>query len=436
MAQLYPFTDPRSVADDRPMVVVGGDGCWVADIDGNRYLDAAAGLWSASLGFSNERLIAAATAQYRALPWYHNFMGRTAGPAEDLAALLVERLPRWFDHVFFDCTGSGAVDTAVKLARYHQIARGRPEKRLFLAREGAYHGSGTMSAALSGFDYMHEGFDLPNESVVRLGSPHHRRHARPGESERAFSRRRADELDGAIREVGADRVCAMIGEPVIGSGGAIPPPDGYWEAIQEVLEAHDVLLIADEIITGFGRTGRWFATETYGLRPALITMAKQLSASYFPISAVAVRDDLYESVADQAHRIGTLGHGFTYGGHPVGAAVAAETIRIYTEMDLERHVAGRADRLRPHLERLADHPLVAEVRHVGLMAGIELQARGEVGTMGTVVGRAAQDEGVLFRIIGDTVAISPPYIITDGEIDHMMSVLDTVLAAKLTTVPR
>ncbi len=423
MAHLHPFTDPVDAQANPPTVMVQGDGCAVIDDAGNRYIDAASALWCASLGFSNQRLIDAATAQMQQLPYYHNFMGRVAEPTERLAEAIVEKLPDGMNQVFFGCSGSEAVDTAIKLARFHQIGRGRPEKRLILAREEAYHGSGTMSAALSAADYMHDGFDLPMDGVVRLDSTHHRRHAHDGESEVDFSARRAAELEETILRIGADKICAMIGEPVIGSGGAIIPPEGYWEEIQAVLRRHDILLIADEIITGFGRTGEWFACQTYRIQPDLLTMAKQLSGAYFPISGVAVHDHVHEVISAHAHELGTLGHGFTYGGHPVGAAVAMEAIRIYEEMDLPNHVKtlGRqlADRLRP----LADHPGVAEIRQVGLLAAIEFEPRGEVGEAAGAVRAEAEANGVIFRPIGDTLAIAPPYVVTPEELDHIVDVM-------------
>lgn len=422
MAQLFPFTDP--LAERSPTTMVSGKGCFVTDTEGREYLDAVAGLWCASLGFSDERLVAAAERQLRALPYYHGFMGRTADTTQRLASRLVGVLPDGFGHVFFANSGSEAVDTAVKLTWFFQNARGCPDKKLVIARDGAYHGSGLASGGLTSMDYCHEGFDLPLDFVCRTGRPHHRADAHVGESEVAFSRRRARELDELIGELGADRVGAFIGEPVIGSGGVIPPPAGYWSEIEAVLDRHDVLLIADEVITGFGRTGSWFGSQSFDMHPDLIVMAKQLSGGYFPISAVAITDEVHEVIAERAHELGTFGHGFTYGGHPVGAAVALEALQVYEELDVVDTVRRRSMSMREQLDRLDELDGIVEIRLVGLMAGVELADAGDAtGERAARVVEEAERRGVLLRLIGSTVAISPPLIISDAEIEHVVEVL-------------
>jgi adenosylmethionine-8-amino-7-oxononanoate aminotransferase len=431
-AHLQPFRDPLD--ENLPLVITGGDGCFVIDDAGNRYLDAAAALWCTSLGFSNARLISAAERQYRSLPYYHSMMGRTSGRSEELAQVLTARLPGDLNHVFFGSSGSEAVDSAIKLAHFYQNGRGNKTKKSIIARDGAYHGSGFLSAAATGFAYCHDGFDVPVGQIIRVTRPHFARHRLDGESELDFSQRLADEIDSAIQEAGADNVCAMIGEPALGSGGAIPPPAGYWAAVQAVLRKHDVLLIADEIITGFGRTGQWFGSETYSIEPDLMTMAKQLTGSYFPMSAVAVSDRIVGEMNDFAHELGTLGHGFTYSGHPVGAAIALEALAIYEEMDLPAHVAERADYLAARLASVAARPEVFEVRQVGLMVGVELNAIGDpgpeqVGRAGEAVKEAGLERGVIFRNISDTIAVSPPMIIEPDEIDFLIDVLEASLDA-------
>ncbi|MEJ7799738.1 MAG: aminotransferase [Ilumatobacter sp.] len=424
MAQLYPFTDPVVAACRAPTTMVSGKGCYVTDREGREYLDAVAGLWCASLGFSDERLISAAERQLRALPYYHSFMGRTADTTDQLARRLTEILPGGFGHVLFANSGSEAVDTAVKLTWFFQNARGLRDKKLVIARDGAYHGSGIASGGLTGMAYCHEEFDLPRDFVRRTGRPHYTADAWEGESERQFSCRRADELDELIREIGADRVGAFIGEPVIGSGGVIPPPERYWQEIQAVLDRHDVLLIADEVITGFGRTGSWFGCQTFDMKPDLIVMAKQLSGAYFPISAVGIADHIHDTVAERAHELGTFGHGFTHGGHPVGAAIALEAIQIYEDMDVVDVVGRRSERLREQLRRVGDLVEVAEIRLIGLMAGVEIgNDVDEPSTRARQIVEEAEGRGVLFRLIGSTIAISPPLIVSDHEIDHLVDVL-------------
>lgn len=430
MTQLFPFTDPRLAEATGAKTMVSGQGCYVKDSDGREYLDAAAGLWCAALGFSDQRLIAAANEQLQTLPYYHSFMGRTAEPTQKLAAKLVEKLPKGLSRVFFACSGSEAVDSAVKVMRLYQNARGKPAKKKIIAREGAYHGSGLASAGLTSMPYCHEGFDLPDAFVLRTGRPHFYADSSIGETEIEFSKRRARELDQEIRTVGSSMIGAFIGEPAMGSGGVILPPEGYWSEIQNVLARHDILLIADEIITGFGRTGEWFACQTYDIQPDMLTMAKQLSGAYFPISALALSDPIYQTLASHAHELGTFGHGYTYGGHPVGAAIALEAIRIYEEMDISAHVKKLSGRLRARLAQISDLPSVGNIRVVGLMAGIELRnGGGRRGEHGRAVGAEAERRGVLFRVIEDTLAISPPLIVEESEIDYAIDVLrDSIVA--------
>ena len=422
MGQLYPFTDPLSGA--APRVIVSGEGCWVTDETGGRFLDAVAGLWCTALGWGNEELVEAASDQMRRLAFYHSFKGRASEPTERLARTLVPMLPGDLTHVFFGTSGSDAVETAVKIAHFYQNARGKPEKKRIVARVGAYHGSGAVSFGLTGMDYVHGGFDQPAGLVLRTGRPHHHAEGRPNESEAQFARRLADELDAQIAAAGPDTVCAMIGEPIMGAGGVIVPPEGYWGAVQEVLRAHDVLLIADEVITGFGRTGRMFASELYGIRPDLMTMAKQLTSAYLPLSATAVSRDIHEVLAESAHGMGIFGHGFTYGGHPVSCAVALKAIEIYHRMDLPSHVTRLGEHLASRLDGLKGRPGVGNVRSVGLIGAVELTPG-----LAARAGAEAEARGVFFRIVDDSVCFSPPLVVTEDEIDHIVAVLGDSVAA-------
>ena len=425
-AHLFPFTDPVAAEQSPPKQMVAADGCVVSDTDGNRYFDAVSGLWCASLGCNPERLREAAARQMGELAFYHSFMGRTCEVTNELARRLVARLPAGLDHVFFGTSGSEAVENAVKFARYFHTAAGRPSKRLIIAREGAYHGSLMMSASLTSMDYCHEGFDLPLDSILRVSRPHYFADGRPGETEAAFSQRLCDELEALIDHVGADKIAAFVGEPALGSGGVCLPPAGYWESVQDILRRHDILLIADEIITGFGRTGRWFGCETWGIEPDLLTMAKQLTGAVFPMSAVAMTAAVHDGIAAQAHQLGTFGHGVTYGGHPVGAAVAIETLDAYEELGLEDHVAALGAHLMDAIEPLASHHLVGDIRGAGLLIGVELTP--DHPDLATTVAAAAERRGVLFRVMGNTLGISPPYIATTAELDHVASVLHDSIA--------
>lgn len=429
MAQLYPFTDPVAAAEEAPRRIVSGAGIRVTDSEGNTFIDAVSALWCASLGFAPERLTQAMARQSEQLAYYHSFMGRTPAITETLAARLAARLPGDLGHVIFATSGSEAVETAAKIARYYQAARGRPGKSRFIAREGAYHGSGQVSAALTGMGYCHDGFGLPLGDVLRTGRPHYLRDAEPGESEIDFSRRRARELDALIRDADPGTIAAFIGEPAMGAGGVILPPEGYWPEIQEVLARHDVLLIADEIITGFGRTGEWFGCETWGIAPDLMTMAKQLTASVFPMSAVAMTGAVHARVAELAHAFGTFGHGVTYGGHPVGAAVALECLDIYEEMDLPSHVQGLGARIAARLEEIAMLPGVLDTRCRGMLAAVEFCPETLGEKPARAVGAEAEARGVFFRVIDDVLAIAPPYVVAPREIDVIMDVMARAIRA-------
>lgn len=412
--------------------MVSGDGARVTDADGKTYLDAVAGLWCASLGFNPPRLQKAAADQMERLGYYHSFMGRTSNPTVQLAERLVEKLPAGLEHVYFGTSGSEAVENAVKFARYYQFSLGKPDKIKVISREGAYHGSGHISAALTGMSYCHDGFHLPGAEVLRTGRAHYFGDGLPGESEVEFSKRRAAELEALIVKEGPENICAFIGEPLMGSGGVFLPPEGYWRAVQDVLRRHDILLIADEIITGFGRSGKWFGSETFGLNPDLMTMAKQLTGGVFPMSAVAMTPEVYEGISRQAHDLGTFGHGVTYGGHPVGAAVALETLKIYEDMNLQEHVGRLGAHLKERLKDLRGLPYVVDIRSIGLVAGVEfMQDDKPAIDLTRAIGQEAQNRGILFRVINNVLAISPPYICTETDIDEMVDTMAFSITATI-----
>ncbi len=437
---LHPYTDPRRHAETGPLTIVRGEGVRVFDEQGRDYIEGLAGLWCTALGWGETRLAEVAARQMGELGFYHLFGSKAHGPAVRLAEKLAAMVPVEDGRVFFANSGSEANDTAIKLIRYLNNARGRPAKKKIIARDRAYHGVTLATASLTGLANNHRSFDLPMEGVLRAACPHYWRNGKPGESEEEFATRLADELDRMIVAEGADTVAAFFAEPVMGAGGVIVPPATYFDKIQAVLAAHDVLLVADEVITGFGRTGAMFGAETYDIRPDMMTLAKGLSSGYLPISALVVKGDLYRVIAEEAGRIGTLGHGFTYGGHPVSAAVALETLAIYEERDIIGHVRRVAPAFQAALRKLADHPLVGEARGIGLIGALELVADKESRTpfdpalgMGGKVMAAAQTEGVILRAMGDAVAFAPPLVIDEAEIAQLFGrvgrALDAVLAA-------
>ena len=430
MNHLLPFTDPTTLAQHPPLEITHADGIHVFDKSGKAYIDAVSALWCSPLGFTPERLTRVVAQQMQQLAYYHSFMGRTPAITTRLAARLKEVLPAGLDHVFFTTSGSEAVETAAKFVRFYQNARGKTAKKRIIARDGAYHGSGQMSAALTGFGYCHDGFDVPLDAVIRTGRPHFLHDAEPGESEIAFSKRRGRELDALIRREDAGTIAAFIGEPAMGAGGVILPPQGYWAEIQDVLARHDILLLDDEIICGFGRTGEWFAAETYGISPDMLIMAKQLTASVFPMSAVAMTDHVRDTIAGLAGEYETLGHGVTYGGHPVGAAVALECIAIYEEMNLPQHVRTLGARINEGLTRIAQMPQVLDTRCQGMLAAVEFPADGPYGSgLAHRISEEAIRRGVFFRTIGNILAIAPPYITTAEQIDLIMDVMRQSITA-------
>jgi len=420
----HPQTNLAAHADTGPLVIARGEGIRVWDDQGREYIEGLAGLWCAGLGFSEPRLVEAARNQMAQLPYYHSFGGRAHAPGIRLAEELARIAPEGLTRVFFASSGSEANDSAIKIAWYYWNARGEPGRKKLIARRMAYHGVTIGSGSLTGLGHIHGGFDLPQPYVVHVRAPHHAKEARAGETEEAFSRRLADELEAAIQAEGPETVAAFVAEPLIGAGGVIVPPAGYFEAIQPVLRRHGILFIVDEVITGFGRTGRMWGSETYGLAPDILTGAKQLTSAYAPLSAVIVREDVYDAIREEAGRRGIFGHGFTYSGHPVACAVALETLAIYRERRLVEHAAAVAPRFQHRLRRLGQHPAVLETRGVGLIGGVEFKAAGAAQRLAV----AAQARGLFVRPILNTVALCPPLIIEAAEIEELFDRLDAAFA--------
>ncbi len=425
---LHPYANHRRLERQGELLVTEGKGVRVKDEAGKEYLEGCAGLWCTALGFGEERLVEAAARQMRKLSFYHSFHHKSHEVVGELAERLVAMMPVKMSHAFFNNSGSEANDTAIKIVWYYNNARGRPRKKKIIARFKSYHGVTVATASLSGLPNNHRSFDLPIANIRHADCPHHYRFAHRGESEEDFATRLAESLELMIQREDPDTVAAFIAEPVMGAGGVIVPPRTYYEKIQKVLRKYDVLLIADEVITGFGRTGRMFGTETFDLKPDIITVAKALSSAYLPISATVVSDPIYQALADESDKIGIFAHGYTYSGHPVCCAVAIEALKIYEERNILAHIKKVAPRLQDGLRRrFADHPLVGEVRGVGLMAGVELVKNKatkapfepSVGA-GNILTAEINKHGLILRQIGDTQAFSPPLVISESEIDEML----------------
>jgi 4-aminobutyrate--pyruvate transaminase len=409
----------------------------VYDERGRPYIEAMAGLWCCGLGFGNAELVEVAREQMMKLPYYHLFGGKSHEPAVELAEKIKAIAPGNMARVFYQSSGSEANETQVKLAWYYNNALGRPEKKKIIARQKGYHGVTIVSASLTGLPYNHKDFDLPVDRIKHTTAPHYWKGAEPGESEAAFTARLASDLEALILAEGPDTVAAFIAEPVMGAGGVIVPPEGYFPAMMEVCRRHDVLMISDEVICGFGRTGEWFGAQALDYVPTSISMAKQLTSGYFPLSAVAIDREIAEAVEANTGRIGTFGHGFTYGGHPVGCAVGVKTLEIYERIDVPGRVRGLAPRFQAHLDRLAQHPLVGEARGMGLMGALELAPHGSpkgfaaVGKVGARAAAEMAERGVITRAIGDSLAFCPPMIITEDEIDAMFAPVEAALDATI-----
>lgn len=424
---LHPYTNLVRLRETGPLIIERGEGVRVYDDRGKDYIEGLAGLWCTALGWGDEALVETAAEQMRKLAFGHLFAGKSHEPGIALAEKLKEIAPFPVGKVFFANSGSEANDSQIKLFWYANNARGRTGRKKIISRKKAYHGVTLAAASLTSLPANHRSFDLPFDFVRFAESPHYYRAAKPGETEQEFSRRMANELETLIKGEGADTIAAMIVEPIQGAGGVILPPDRYFDEISMVLERYDIPLIDDEVITGFGRTGNWFGSITYEFEPDSMTLAKALSSAYLPISAVLISRELSQAIEDESGRIGTFGHGYTYTGHPVAAAVALKTIELYQERDIIGHVRNIAPRFLARLKKLGEHPLAGEIAGVGLIGAIELVSDKTAKTafpseksVGATINKFIEDEGVIARpMIGDRIALCPPLIINEPEIDEL-----------------
>jgi 4-aminobutyrate--pyruvate transaminase len=436
---LHPYTNLVKFRQTGPLIFDRGKGVRLYDDHGKDYIEAMSGLWCTALGWGETVLADVAAEQMRKYAFGHLFAGKSHEPAIALAEKLKEVAPFPVGKVFFANSGSEANDTQIKLAWYAANARLKPEKQKIISRFRAYHGVTIASASLTGLPNNHRSFNLPLDFVRYTDCPHHYRSAAPGESEAQYVEQLAAALEKLIEAEGPDTIAAMIAEPVLGAGGVILPPEGYFPAIMKVLDRYGIPMIDDEVITGFGRTGNWFGCETYKFQPESMTIAKALSSAYLPISAVMLSPELSDIVEQESGRIGTFGHGFTYGGHPVSCAVALKTIELYQERDIIGHVRRVAPAFQKRIAKLIEHPLVGETQSVGLLGGIELVADKQSKTSfgiqhavaATIVGYA-QEEGLILRpLMGDRIAFCPPLVISESEIDELFARFDRAMARGL-----
>jgi 4-aminobutyrate--pyruvate transaminase len=432
--ELHPYADARLHEKTGPIVIDRGQGVYVYDTAGKEYLEAMAGLWSVAVGFNEPRLVAAASAQMSKLPYYHMFGHKSHEPAIRLGEKLIAMTPDQFTRVFFTNSGSEANDTVVKLVWYYNNARGRPAKKKFLAREKGYHGITVASGSLTGLPANHRDFDLPAIPVKHLTCPHFYRFGKQGETEQQFTARLLAQAESVIQSEGPDTIAAFIGEPLMGAGGVMAPPEGYWPGIEALCRKYDILLVSDEVINGFGRLGSSFGAVHYGIKPDIMVVSKQLTSSYVPLAAIVFTEEIYTAVADNSARIGTFGHGFTTSGHPLATAVALENLKILEERDLFGNAARMGIVLQRELRTLASHPLVGEVRGTGLIAGIELvadkasrQPFAPAIKAGPKAFANGHKHGLVVRAIGDTLAVCPPLIINESQIHEIVKRLKLAL---------
>ncbi|MCD5978556.1 aspartate aminotransferase family protein [Pseudomonas quasicaspiana] len=419
---LAPFSDYKQLKEVGPRIITRSSGVYLWDSEGNKILDGMSGLWCVAIGYGREELADAAAKQMRELPYYNLFFMTAHPPVLELAKVISEIAPEGMNHVFFTGSGSEGNDTMLRMVRHYWAIKGQPNKKTIISRVNGYHGSTVAGASLGGMTYMHEQGDLPIPGIVHIPQPYwfgEGGDMTPDE----FGIWAAEQLEKKILELGVDNVGAFIAEPIQGAGGVIVPPDTYWPKVKEILDKYDILFVADEVICGFGRTGEWFGSDFYGLKPDMMTIAKGLTSGYIPMGGLIVRDEVV-AVLNEG---GDFNHGFTYSGHPVAAAVALENIRILREEKIvERVNAETAPYLQKRLRELSDHPLVGEVRGVGLLGAIELvkdkttRERYTGKGAGMICRTFCFNNGLIMRAVGDTMIIAPPLVISFAEIDELV----------------
>jgi L-2,4-diaminobutyrate transaminase len=421
-------------------IVTGGKGVFIRDRDGRELLDAFAGLYCVNVGYGRPEIAEAIAEQARELAYYHAYVGHGTEASITLAKMILDRAPQGMSKVYFGLGGSDANETNVKLVWYYNNVLGRPEKKKIVSRWRGYHGSGLVTGSLTGLHLFHKKFDLPLDRILHTEAPYYFRREDTGQSEADFVAHCAAELEALIAREGADTIAAFIAEPVLGTGGIVPPPKGYWEAIQPILAKHDILLIADEVVTGFGRLGTTFGSDRYGIRPDIVTIAKGLTSAYAPLSGSIVGDKVWKVLEQGTDENGPIGHGWTYSAHPIGAAAGVANLKLIDELGLVANAGEVGAYLNRGLERaLGDHPHVGEVRGEGMLAAVEFVRDRETRTffdpaagIGAKVAAALLERGAMPQ--GDILGFAPPLCLTRDEADRIVSAtadaVNAVLPAK------
>ncbi len=433
----HPYTSPKILKEAGPHVISKGEGIYVYDNSDTKFIEGMSGLWCASLGFDNKDLVDAATKQMKKLPFYHSFAGKVPEVAAHLSEKLISIAPKGLDKVFFCNSGSEANDTAIKVVWYYQNALGRPEKRKIISRKRGYHGVTMVAGSLTGLPYAQDGFGLPLDFVRHTSCPHYFIEKLESESEEDFVDRLLENLKKLILEEGPETIGAFIAEPVMGAGGVIIPPKNYFTKVQALLKKYDILFIADEVICGFGRTGNMWGSETFDLKPDILTCAKALSAAYAPISALIMNENIIYEIENQANELGVFGHGFTYSAHPLSAAVALKTLEIYEEKNIVNHVKMMEKSFIERVTNLEKYDFVGDTRAIGLIGAIEFVSQPGSNKkpdpsrkVAAKIQQKIQDEGVILRSLpGDSLAFCPPLIIKESQIHEMFDKIDNALSS-------
>ena len=430
----HPYSNARKIEDLGPMVIEKGKGIKVWDDQGNEYIEAMAGLWSVAVGFGEDRLVEAAKKQLETLPYYHSFTHKSHPSVAELSQKLTDMVGLGMTHVHYTNSGSEANDSAMKMIWYYNNALNRPKKKKIISRMKAYHGITIASGSLTGIPMMHNDFDLPIDGVLHTRCPHYWREGEEGETEEEFATRCANELEDLILKEDPETVAAFFGEPVMGAGGRIVPPKTYWKKIQEICKKYDVLIVADEVINGFGRTGKKFACDLYGIEPDFLILSKQITSNYIPMGVVLLTNRIYQAIADNTVKNNLYGSGFTSSGHPVACAVALANIKILEEDGLMDRVPILEPIFQQRLKNLEEKELVGEARGVGLMGAVELVSDKKtlstfdpIGSAGPVLAEVGHSEGIILRAIGDVLAVCPPLIITEDEINELFDRFERTL---------
>ncbi|MCV6591460.1 MAG: aminotransferase class III-fold pyridoxal phosphate-dependent enzyme [Silicimonas sp.] len=423
-------------------VVTGGSGCHIEDRDGNRMLDAFAGLYCVNVGYGRSEIAEAIAAQARELAYYHSYVGHGTEASITLSKMILDRAPDHMSKVYFGLSGSDANETNIKLIWYYNNILGRPEKKKIISRWRGYHGSGLMTGSLTGLELFHNKFDLPLAQVVHTEAPYYFRRPDPAQSEAAFVAHCVAELEALIAREGAETIAAFIGEPVLGTGGIVPPPAGYWEAIQSVLEKHDILLVADEVVTGFGRLGTMFGSEHYGMRPDLITIAKGLTSAYAPLSGSIVSDRMWTVLEQGTDENGPIGHGWTYSAHPIGAAAGVANLKLLDDLNLVENAGSVGAYLNAAMQAaLAPHAHVGEVRGAGMLCAVEFVADREsriffdpgdkIGAK--IAAKLLEQDSIIARAMpqGDILGFAPPFCLTWEDADQIVDATTRAVHAVL-----